>query len=122
VKPRGPEFGSSRRFSGSGEREFPLRGQILRDQVPRRMAVRAPGLARARAGSERLVDDGLDGARAAPAFCTAAEAAIDLLGATRKIVRSAYGIANIMVTKDVAGTDDHKNKPTFSETKLSRLK
>ena len=70
-------------------------------------AVRAVRLAGPRTCPERLVDDGLDGARAPATFCAAAEAAINLLGVTRKVVRVAHGIADIMVAQDVAGTDDH---------------
>ena len=95
--------------------------QILRGQLAR-MVMRAADVARPCAGPKCFVDDGLDGARAASAFGTAAEAAIDLLGATRKIFRGAHCIADIMVAQDVAGTDDHNNAVTFSETKLSRLR
>ena len=43
------------------------------------MAVRTAGLAGLGAGTERLVDDALDGPRAAPAFHAATKAAMDLL-------------------------------------------
>ena len=69
--------------------------------------MRAIGVAGPHTGPERIVDDGLDGTRAAAAFDTAAEAAVELLRATGKVVRSAHGMADIMVAKDVAGTDDH---------------
>ena len=49
-------------------------------------AVRASGAAGLGAGPERLVDNGLDGARAAAAFGAAAEAAIDLLGTSGKVI------------------------------------
>ena len=94
----------------------------MRGQLARNMAVRAAGMTRPRAGPKRFVDDGLDGARATSAFGTAAEAAVDLLGVTRKILRGAHGIADIMVAQDVAGTDDHNDAVTFGETKLSRLR
>lgn len=97
-------------------------GEIGRGMIGHRTAVRATGAARPRAGSERLVDDGFDGARAASAFGTAAQTIIDLLGVTRKVVSSAYGIADIMVAKDVAGTDDHSDVRTFGKTKRWRLK
>jgi hypothetical protein len=64
---------------------------------------------------KRVVNDGLDRARAAAAFGAAAEAAIDLLGVTGEIVGTAHGIADIMVAQDVAGTDDHKNAQAFSD-------
>jgi hypothetical protein len=79
------------------------------------MPVRAADMARPRARSQRLVDDGLDGPRAATAFRAAAEAAIELLGASRKIVSRAYGLTNIMVAQDVAGTDNHENAKTFGD-------
>jgi hypothetical protein len=45
-----------------------------------------------------------------------------LLCATRKIVRSAHGIADIMITKDVAGTDDHlsTDKPSVARSHRDR--
>ena len=52
-----------------------------------RPAVRATGAAGLGARAQSLVNDGLDGARASAAFGAATEAAIDLLGATRKVLR-----------------------------------
>ena len=46
----------------------------------RRMAVRTTRATRFGAGAERIIDDGLDGARAAAALRTATEAAIESLG------------------------------------------
>ena len=66
-------------------------------------AARATGLG---AGTQRFVDDGLDGARATAAFGAAAEASIDLFGIARHTGMD--GIADIMVAEDVAGTDDHE--------------
>ena len=86
------------------------------------LAVGASRIAGLGAGTERLVDDGFDGARAASTFSAATEAVVDLLGITRKVVCSTHGIADIMVAQDVAGTDDHSSVRTFGETKLSRLK
>jgi hypothetical protein len=63
-------------ISGGSERE---RGTIvMRLGVPR--AVGAPGATGFGTGTESLVNDGLDGARAPSAFGAAAEAAIELLG------------------------------------------
>ena len=84
------------------------------------MAVRTTGMAGPGTSSERFVDDGLDRARAAAAFSTAAEAAVNLLGVTQKVVCSAHGIADIMVTQDVAGTDDHKNALAFGDAVTSK--
>ena len=72
-------------------------------------AVRAPGAADLRAGPERVVDDGLDGARATAAFGAAAETAVDLLGAARKVFGGVDGVADIVVAEDVAGTNNHEN-------------
>ena len=78
----------------SGRRKW----QVLR-------AARAAGLG---AGAKRFVDDGLDGAGAATAFGTAAEAAVDLLRMARQVTGCADGIADVVVAEDVAGTDDHE--------------
>ena len=60
------------------------------------------------AGAERVVDNGLDGPRATSAFGTAAEAAVELLGTARKIIRHADGMTDIVVAEDVTGADDHE--------------
>jgi hypothetical protein len=75
-----------------------------------------------RARPKRLVNDGLDGPRAATAFGAAAEAAIELLGAAQKVVSRTHGLTNIMVTQDIAGTDDHKNVRTFGDAPADILK
>jgi hypothetical protein len=69
-------------------------------------AARATGLG---AGAKRFVDDGLDGACAPATFGAAAEATINLLWIAREVRRCAYGIPDIVVAKDVAGTNDHKD-------------
>jgi hypothetical protein len=58
--------------------------------------------------TECLVDDGLDGARAAAAFGAAAETTVNLLGIAQRVVSGADGVADIVVAKNVAGTDDHE--------------
>jgi hypothetical protein len=73
------------------------------------MAVRATRTAGLGASTEGLVDDSLDGTRAATTFGAATEAAIDLLGIARQILRDADGAANIVVGQDVTGTDNHTN-------------
>jgi len=65
------------------------------------------------AGTERLVDDGLDGARAPAAFGAATEAAINLLGIARKAFGSIDGVTDIVVAKDVAGTNNHETGKTL---------
>ena len=72
------------------------------------------------AGAERLVDDGLDGARATAALCSAAEAAINLLGATGKRGRRIHYITNIMVAEDVTETNNHENEQAFRVMRNSR--
>ena len=84
------------------ERELAMGVSVFRD-----LAVRAPGTAGLGASSQSLVDDGLEGAGAAAAFSATTEAAIDLLGATRKIFRGVNSAADIVVTEDVAGTNNH---------------
>ena len=91
-----------RRISGGSEGEFGLNIRLG-------PAVRASGTAGLGASAERLVDNGLDGARASAAFGAAAEAAVDLLGIARKVFRGADGVADIVVAEDVAGTDNHEN-------------
>jgi hypothetical protein len=72
-------------------------------------AVRASGTASLGASSQSFINDALEGARASATFDAAAETAIDLLGAARKIIRGADGAANIVVAEDVAGTNNHEN-------------
>ena len=73
------------------------------------LAVRAAGTAGLGASPQSLVNDGLDGARAAATLGTAAETAIDLLGIAREIVRAIDRTADIVVGQDVAGTNNHGN-------------
>jgi hypothetical protein len=56
----------------------------------------------------RLVENAPDGPRAAAAPGTAAEAAIDLAGATGTRHGAFDGAAHVGVGQDVAGTDDHR--------------
>ena len=73
----------------------------------RDLTMRAAGTAGLGASSQSLVDNGLEGARASAALGATTETAIDLLGATGKIIRSADGVADIVVAEDVAGTNNH---------------
>ena len=70
-------------------------------------ATRAAGLG---AGAKRLVDDRLDGARAAAAFGATAEAAINLLCISCHGPTAINGIADIVVAEDVTGTDNHQRR------------
>ena len=93
----------SRTSADCGKRECRLDGLMLS------RAVRTSGAAGLGTGAERLVDDGLDGARAAAALGAATEAAVDLLGVAGKVLRALDGNADIVVRKHVTGTDDHKS-------------
>ena len=73
----------------------------------------AAGLAGHGAFTQRLVNDGLDGARASAAFGAATEVAIDLLGVARQLFSRADGVADIVVAEDVAGTNNHENGKTL---------
>ena len=94
--------------SGGGERKFGM-GIWFRAGL----AVRTSGTAGLGAGTERLVNNGLDGARASAAFGAATEAAIDLLGIARKLFSRTDGVADIVVAEDVAGTNNHENGKTL---------
>ena len=72
------------------------------------VAVRTARAAGLGARAQRFVDDGLDGARATSTLGAAAEASIDLLGIARHTRGCTDGIADIMVAKDVTGTDNHE--------------
>jgi hypothetical protein len=71
--------------------------------------MRAAGTAGLGASPQSLVDNGLEGARAAAAFGATTETAVNLLGATRKVIRSGDGVADIVVAENVAGTNNHEN-------------
>ena len=87
-----------------GERELAMGVGIVRDP-----AMRAAGTAGLGASPQSLVDNGLEGARAAAAFGATTETAVNLLGATREIICGADGVADIVVAEDVAGTNNHEN-------------
>jgi len=98
-------IGQIRKFSAGGERKLLSRLVICGVGV----AVRTAGTAGLGAGAKRFIDDSLDGTCAPAAFGAAAEATIDLLWITRQVRSCAYGIPDIVVAKDVAGTNDHKS-------------
>ena len=79
------------------------------------VAVRTARAAGFGAGAKRFVDNGLDGAGTTAAFGAAAEAAIDLLGIARDARRCTDGISDIMVAKDVTGTDNHDYSRPISD-------
>ncbi len=77
--------------------------------VSKHLAMRAAGAAGLGAGAERLIDDRLDGARAAAALGAATETAVDLLGIAGKVFRAIDRAADIVVGQDIARTNDHKS-------------
>ena len=83
-----------------------VRFRQVRDRLA---AMRASGAAGLGARTERIVNDGLDGAGASSTFGAATEAAVDLLGIARKRFRCVDGVADIVVAEDVAGTNNHEN-------------
>jgi hypothetical protein len=102
---------------------MPVRVRLGRAGVGRvgvSLAVRTSGTAGLGACPERFVNDGLDGARAPAAFGAAAEAAIDLLGITRQILGSGDGTADILIGKDVAGTNNHENGGPIGDAEAHR--
>jgi hypothetical protein len=100
-------LGTSERRRG---RELAMAVGIFRDP-----AMRAAGTTGLGASPQSLVDNGLEGARAAAAFGATTETAVNLLGATGKITRSTDGVADIVVSQDVAGTNNHKNQGPVCE-------
>jgi hypothetical protein len=91
-------------ISGGREREL-----IMDVGIRTSAAMRASGTAGLGTGTQGLVDDRLDGARA-PAACSAAtEAAIDLLGAAGEIHHRIDGASYIVVGEDVTGTNNHES-------------
>ena len=98
-------------MGGLTRRGGEIGGLKMSGLVVRRMAValavRAAATAGLGAGPQRLVDDGLDRARAAAALGAASETAVELLGIAGKVLRTLDGTADIMVAKHVARTDDH---------------
>jgi hypothetical protein len=74
-----------------------------------RLAMRASRTASLGASTERLVNDGLDGARASAAFGAATETTIDLLGVAGKLLCGTDRVADIVVAENVAGTNNHEN-------------
>jgi hypothetical protein len=90
-------------FSGGSQRELGVAVRFRLDA-----AVRATGAAGLGAGAERLIDNGLDGARASSTLGAAAEASVNLLGVSGEILRSVHGTTDVVIAKHVTGTDNHK--------------
>jgi hypothetical protein len=86
----------------------------------RDLAVRAAGTAGLGASPQCLVDNGLEGARTSAALGATTETVIDLLGTTREIIRSTDGVADIVVSEDVAGTNNHKDGGPICEVRSMR--
>jgi hypothetical protein len=78
-------------------------GEIgVRVRIGMCVAVRTAGTTGLGTGAKRLIDDGLDGTRAASALGAATEATVNLLGVAGKVLRAFDGTANIAVAKHVA--------------------
>jgi hypothetical protein len=71
------------------------------------LTVRAARTAGFGTRAKRFGHDLPDGASTATALGTAAKAAIDLPGRARQITGVSHSVADVVVGKDVAGTDDH---------------
>ena len=84
------------------------------------LAVRATGAAGLGAGTQRLVHDLPDGTGAASALRAASETAVDLRRRARQIPD--HGIAHVMVSQDVAGTNDHEDSTLAGRDPLSIFK
>jgi hypothetical protein len=80
--------------------------------------VRTAGAAGLGAGAQRLVDDGLDGARTTAALGTASETAVNLLGVAGKVLRALDGTADVLVANHVAGTNDHYSSKPIENVEL----
>src|ERR1700730_5670780 len=108
--PRPPDRQSDQYFSRSGGSE-----RILAMSIRPRgcLTVRATRTAGLGASTERLVDNGLDGARASATLGAAPETTINLLGIARKLLSGTDGAADIVVAEDIAGTDNHENGRTL---------
>jgi hypothetical protein len=76
---------------------------------PVHCGVRTPGATFPGTGAERFRDDRLDGPGTSPAFRTASEASINLLGRTRQVVCCGHGRADVVIGQYVTGTNDHEN-------------
>jgi hypothetical protein len=100
----GPGILLVQNISGSREVEFGRRNDV---RLPGMMVMRAADLTGFGASPKRLIDDGLNGPRAASAFSAAAEAAIDLLGAAGQLTSRRHRIADVLIADDVAGTNYH---------------
>jgi hypothetical protein len=86
------------------------------------LAMRTTGAAGLGAGAQRLIDDGLDGARATAALGAASEAPIELLGIAGKVLRTLDDIADIVVAKHVARTDNHLKRQSIRNVEPFRYK
>ena len=82
------------------------------------LTVRATGTAGLGAGAQSLVNDGLDGARAAAALGAATEASIELLGIAGKVFGATDRAADVVVGEDVTGTNNHEDGRPIGDADL----
>src|SRR3979490_2939109 len=89
---------------GSFEGEFAVHVRVGIRQVGNHLAaVRASGAAGLGAGTEGVVNDGLDGTRASATLGAATETAVDLLGIARELFRRVDGVTDIVAAENFAG-------------------
>lgn len=81
--------------------------------------MRTSGAAGFRTSAQRFVHDLADRQRATAALSAAPEATIHLTGRPRRPLRIAAGVADVMVGKNVAGTNDHGRWGSLAELALS---
>jgi hypothetical protein len=106
--------------SGRSERELGVH-IVVRMNTRLVPVVPTSGLAGFGAVTQRRFNDALHGAGTATAFNAAAEAAVDLPRIARKILCRTHGTADIVIAKDVAGTDNHGNGTTFADAEPSDI-
>jgi len=106
--------------SGCSERKLGVH-VVVRMSMRLAPAVPTSGLAGFRAVTQRRFNDALHGACTATAFNAATEAAVDLPRIARKILRRIHGTADIVVAKDIAGTNNHENGITFADAQPSDI-
>jgi hypothetical protein len=105
VEPRRLKFRSSRRNSGVCEVEFSRLGEFFR--LMGAAAMGTVHLAGSGTGTQRFINDRLDGPCATSAFGAAAQAPIDLLGVARQLICRSNRIADVVIGNDVARTHNH---------------
>jgi hypothetical protein len=84
--------------------------------------MRTTGAAGLGASAKRLIDDGLDGARATAALGATSKAPIELLGVAGKVLRTLDDVTDIVVAKHVARTDNHLKRQSIENVEPFDIK